>query len=78
VAGSGGCNRYTGKGALARGKAAIGPLASTRMACPPALMNQETRFLAALARAARYEILPGGLMAILDARGAAILRLSRM
>lgn len=55
VSGSGGCNRYTGALAEVDGTLHIGQLASTRMACPPALLDQETRFLIALAKTARLE-----------------------
>ena len=45
LAGRASCNRYTGTYQLRGDGVAIGPLASTRMACAPALMNQEDRFL---------------------------------
>lgn len=47
LAGSGGCNRYTAT--LTDDGFELGPVASTRMACPEALMNQEQRFFEALA-----------------------------
>lgn len=48
VAGRASCNRYTGTYQLRGEGIVIGPLASTRMACAPALMNQEDRFLGLL------------------------------
>ena len=48
VAGSSGCNTYQGPYTTNGTLAAIGPLASTRMACPDDVMTQETAFLAAL------------------------------
>ena len=33
----------------------LGPLGSTRMACPEPIMNQETKYLGALQAAERYE-----------------------
>ncbi len=78
VAGSSGCNRFTGMGVLAGGKVEIGTLATTRMACPPAIMDQEAKYLKALAAARRYEIGKDGLMRFFDENGAAILRFSRM
>ena len=48
VAGSSGCNTYQGPYTTNGSLAAIGPLASTRMACPDDVMTQETAFLAAL------------------------------
>lgn len=51
VAGSGGCNRYSGSAALKGSIITFTPMASTMMACAPALMDQETRFFAALTQA---------------------------
>lgn len=48
LAGSGGCNRYSGRWTLADGTLRIGPLRTTRMACEPEVMQQESAFLAAL------------------------------
>ena len=50
VAGDGGCNRYMGSYEGEGDRLKFGPLASTRMACPEALMNQDDRFHQALAR----------------------------
>lgn len=64
LSGHAGCNGYTGSytiegdrfrpvavASTAAGTLAIGPLASTRRACAPALMAEEQRFLALLERA---------------------------
>jgi putative lipoprotein len=51
VAGSGGCNRYSGKASLKGALITFTPMASTMMACAPALMDQETRFFDALTKA---------------------------
>ena len=51
VAGSGGCNRYSGSVTLKGSRITFTPLASTMMACAPALMDQETHFFAALTQA---------------------------
>jgi len=51
VAGSGGCNRYSGKVTLKGALITFTPMASTMMACAPALMDQETRFFDALTKA---------------------------
>lgn len=53
VAGNGSCNRFSGKVEIGDGTIAVGPLASTRMACPPAVSDQETKFLRALEGATR-------------------------
>jgi heat shock protein HslJ len=57
VGGSGGCNRYSGNVSTGGEALRIGPLRSTRMACAPELMQQETAFLRALesATSARRE-----------------------
>ena len=49
VTGSGACNRLFGTARIAGGTVAFGSMGTTRMACPPAVMNQEQKFLAALA-----------------------------
>jgi len=51
LAGSGGCNRFMGPARVAEGRLAIGPLATTRMACAPAAMTQEQRYLGLLGQA---------------------------
>lgn len=43
-----GCNRISGDFAQAGGRVTVGPLVSTRMACSPALMEQERRLTASL------------------------------
>lgn len=46
ISGSAGCNRFSGAVSQSDGKLVIpGPLAATRMACPPDLMSQEDRVL---------------------------------
>ncbi|MDX2241646.1 MAG: META domain-containing protein [Leptolyngbyaceae cyanobacterium bins.302] len=61
VAGSGGCNRFTGSFKTSGSKLTIGPLASTFKACEESVMTQEATFLKALQAAERYEIMPDGL-----------------
>lgn len=51
VSGSGGCNRYSGSATLKGSVITFTPMASTMMACAPALMDQEMRYFAALTRA---------------------------
>jgi heat shock protein HslJ len=55
VAGRGSCNRFFGPAEVAGSGLKLGPLGSTRMACPEAVMNQETKYLNALQAAERYE-----------------------
>ncbi|USG61975.1 META domain-containing protein [Sneathiella marina] len=49
VSGLGGCNRFSGKVSVKKGKFSIGPLAMTKMACPPEMMETEQDFSRALA-----------------------------
>lgn len=71
VTGSGGCNRFFGPYTLDGRVLTIGPLASTRMLClePAGAGEQETAFLAALERAARWSIREDRLQ-LRDAEGA--------
>jgi putative lipoprotein len=48
ISGTGGCNRIMGKARIEGATITLGPLATTRMACSPAVMDQERKFLAAL------------------------------
>jgi len=69
VAGSGGCNDYTGSYTITGQQVAIGPLASTRMACEPAIMTQEAQFFTAMDKVTTLD--PSGAMIMLrDASGA--------
>ena len=58
VSGSGGCNRMAGKARIQESKITFGPLAGTMMACPDALMDQESRFHEALKSVRRWQIDP--------------------
>lgn len=56
VAGSSGCNRYTGPATVTGDRLEVGPLASTMMACEPAtVMDREAAYLQALESADRWE-----------------------
>jgi heat shock protein HslJ len=48
VNGSGGCNRFFGAVEVDNKSISFGPMGSTRMACAPALNDQEFRYLQAL------------------------------
>ncbi|MGR3462533.1 MAG: META domain-containing protein [Roseovarius sp.] len=60
VAGSGGCNRIAGGFSLSGEGLRLGPMASTMMACPEPLMEQERRMLDALEQVMAFDV---------DARG---------
>jgi heat shock protein HslJ len=55
VTGNSSCNRFSGPAEISGDSVKLGPLASTRMACPEAVMNQETKYLNALQAAERFE-----------------------
>jgi len=81
VSGSAGCNTYQGTyrstRAAGRNTVEIGPLATTRMMCDEALMDQEGLYLAALEAATQYTIegfalsieYPGGELIFYDEDG---------
>ena len=73
VAGLAGCNSFHGSAEFSPGAVRIGPLASTRKMCPPAIMDQETKFLAAL-ESARTARMSNGLLYLADDSGATTLR----
>lgn len=74
VRGSGGCNNFSGDYKVDAEQLSFGPLATTMMACPEAIMDQETRFHRALARARTFRI-ENGLLFLLDEEGTALMRL---
>jgi heat shock protein HslJ len=62
VRGSAGCNRFTAPvKETAPGEIQIGPAAATKMACPPAEMELEQKFLALFEKASRYTFVAGQL-----------------
>lgn len=76
AAGHSACNRYTGKAELKGTSVAFGPLAATRMACPPAPMALEARYLSAL-NAARGWRLERGQLLLTDGAGRVLVRFTR-
>lgn len=56
ISGSSGCNQYNGGYAVNGNKLDVGKVAGTRMACPPALMDLEQKFLSILDDAREYSI----------------------
>lgn len=79
VSGSGGCNRISGKAVIEGSRISFPPLASTRMACSPAAMDQENRFLATFADTRGWRIdQPQQKLLLLDAGGRPLMRLARM
>lgn len=77
VSGFGGCNRYRGTVRLEAGRIRFGPLAATRMACTPAAMEQEHRFLAALEKATGFRLdAPRRKLVLLDDAGTPLVTLA--
>jgi heat shock protein HslJ len=54
TAGNSSCNRFFGPVEITGASIHFGPLASTRMACPDAVANQEAKYLKALEGAERF------------------------
>jgi heat shock protein HslJ len=77
IAGSGGCNNYFGLAVIEGSKISMGPLGSTKKACPPAIMDQEQRFFGALQKVHGYET-RDGLLFFYDKNSEPILRFSRL
>jgi heat shock protein HslJ len=69
ITGSGGCNTYTGTYTVEGRSVRIGPLASTRRACEPAVMEQEAQLLAAMGKVAAFDT-SGPTAMLRDASGA--------
>ncbi len=74
ASGRGGCNRFSGEVQIAANSIRFGELASTRMACVPALMDQEDRYLRALREVRSWKIENTKLL-LLDSAGNVRLRL---
>ncbi|WP_244432758.1 MULTISPECIES: META domain-containing protein [unclassified Afipia] len=79
VTGMGGCNRYAGSAKFDATTIKFLPMASTRMACSPAVMKQESKFHATLekVRAWRVDQVQRKLV-LLDGQGFEMMRLSQM
>lgn len=69
VNGRASCNTYGAATTFTGEGFGVGPIRSTRMACAPALMNQEAFFLDILAKAARFDFSEDGALLIEDSQG---------
>ncbi|QCI69214.1 META domain-containing protein [Phreatobacter stygius] len=79
VSGTGGCNRIGGRATISGATIAFGRMISTQMACTPAAMDQERKFLLALEDARGWRVDPVRQKLVLaDARGTPVLVLARM
>jgi heat shock protein HslJ len=77
VAGNGGCNRYFGAARISGDRIEVQHIGSTRMACPPAVMDQEHGLFEALQKAKRFEV-DGGVLLIHSAAVDEPLKFSRV
>ena len=73
IAGGGGCNRYTGTYQLQGAGFQVRGVATTRMACTPALMEQEARFLRALGAVSTWRLQADGSLLLAGPDGRALL-----
>lgn len=79
ITGSGGCNRIRGKATIAGEAISFGPMVSTKMACSPAVMNQEQKFLTALRDVRGWRVDPvRRKLSLLGANGATVVVLTQM
>ena len=78
VAGDTGCNRYRGSVEISGASISFGPMAGTRKACVPALMDQETKFYQAIAKVVSWEVPDTGLLHLQDADGKTVIRAWRV
>lgn len=76
ISGKGGCNGYFAQAEIDGNSIRIGPIGSTFMACAPAIMDQEEKLHAALARVVSYRVGEEGKLFLVDADGVDILRFS--
>ncbi len=77
LAGHTSCNAMNGSFTLQGDALKVGPIATTRMACGPLLLEQEDRILTALEIAATARVRPDGLLELRDADGRGVLRATR-
>lgn len=74
ASGNSSCNRYNGSYELKRADQQIrfGPIASTRMACPATVMDQERRYLSILESVSGYSFYGDGSLSLIAADGRAV------
>jgi len=76
IAGSSGCNRYSGRVEMQGGFLQVGALAGTRMMCPPPQMQVEQAFHSTIGTVKNLR-LAGKVLEFSDATGKVVLRASR-
>lgn len=79
VSGMGGCNRYAGSAQIDGDAIKFLPMGSTRMACSPAIMKQESKFHATLEKVTAWRVdEPKGKLVLLDKGGFVVMVLAGM
>jgi len=78
VTGDTGCNRYGGSTEVSGTSISFGPMAGTRKACAPPLMDQEMKFYQAVAKVVSWEVADTGLLHLRDANGNTVIRAWRV
>jgi heat shock protein HslJ len=76
ASGRGGCNGYSGPYTLESDALSFDVLAATKMACAPAIMDQEQRYFDTLGQVERYAVADDGALLLETPEGKAI-RLKR-
>ncbi|MCP5419911.1 MAG: META domain-containing protein [Gammaproteobacteria bacterium] len=76
VTGDTGCNPFNGSAVVKENTLKIGPLATTRRACKPAILKHEIRFLDAIAKIHGFAFDKEGTLRLVNSAGTALLRLS--
>jgi heat shock protein HslJ len=77
VSGSGGCNILRGAAQIDGRSLAFSTISATRKMCPPAVMDQEAKFLHALDLTREFGV-EGSYLKLFDAGGAELVRFTRM
>jgi heat shock protein HslJ len=78
ASGSTGCNPFHGKATFAKNRIRFGHMAVTLRACPPALADQERKFLDALGKTRAARLDERGRLKLVSATSAALLTLTKM
>jgi heat shock protein HslJ len=69
LSGNATCNRLTASYTVEGSKLTIGPVGTTRMACPPALMDQERTLVDLLGAVTRFSVDRAGTLTLTSASG---------
>jgi putative lipoprotein len=77
VSGSGGCNTLRGTAQVNGSSLTFGTIGTTRKMCPPAIMDQEMKFLRALDLTREFRI-DGPYLLFVDGSGAELVRFTRL